>query len=209
MPDEVEQAIDAWSRERPALDTAAIGTLARVTRLAHRMEREERSGVAGLGLKPGWLDVLAALRRAGSPYRLSPTELSNTAMLSSGGMTSRLDRLEEAGLIRRRADPDDRRGVLVELTAEGRRLAEAAIDGHGDRAAQLLSPLSRDERRTLGQILRKLVTSLEDPEFALDQTAPGPELGVSWIPRAARRANPRDSARRGRRPRQEPRGPKR
>jgi DNA-binding MarR family transcriptional regulator len=209
MPDETEQAIEAWSQERPDLDTAAIATLARVSRLAHRIEREEQSGVAGLGLKPGWLDVLAALRRVGTPYRVSPTELSNVAMLSSGGMTSRLDRLEEAGLVRRRPDPDDRRGVLVELTAEGRRLAEAAIDGHGERAAQLLSPLSRDERRTLGQILRKLMTSLEDPEFDLGRSAAGPELGVSWIPRASRRASPRDSARRGRRPREERRGPSR
>ena len=209
MPDEVEQAIEAWSRERPALDTAAIATLARVARLAHRMEREEQSGVAGLGLKAGWLDVLAALRRTGTPYRLSPTDLSNVAMLSSGGMTSRLDRLEEVGLIRRRPDPDDRRGVLVELTAEGRRLAEAAIDGYGERAAQLLSPLTRDERRTLGQLMRKLLTSLEDPEFALGQGAPEPELGVSWIPRASRRTSPRDSARRGRRPREGQRGPKR
>ena len=209
MPDEVEQAIEAWSRERPALDTAAIATLARVSRLAHRMEREEQSGVAGLGLKAGWLDVLAALRRAGTPYRLSPTDLSNVAMLSSGGMTSRLDRLEEVGLIRRRPDPDDRRGVLVELTAEGRRLAEAAIDGHGERAAQLLSPLTRDERRTLGQLMRKLLTSLEDPEFAVGQSAHEPELGVSWIPRASRRTSPRDSARRGRRPREGQRGPKR
>jgi DNA-binding MarR family transcriptional regulator len=206
MSDEVEQAIEAWSRERPDLDMAAIATLARVSRLAHRFDQAEQSGVAAIGLKPGWLDVLAALRRAGSPYRLTPTELSAATLLSSGGMTSRLDRLEQAGLIRRKPDPGDRRGVLVELTAEGRRIAEAAIDGHGERAAQLLSALSRDERKAFGQLLRKLLTSLEHPESAPDGSAPEPELTVSWIPRTGR-ANPRDPARRGRRPRGERRGP--
>jgi DNA-binding MarR family transcriptional regulator len=206
MSDDVEQAIEAWSRERPGLDVAAIATLARVSRLAHRVDQTEQSGVAAFGLKSGWLDVLAALRRAGAPYRLTPTELSAATLLSSGGMTSRLDRLEEAGLVRRKPDPEDRRGVLVELTAEGRRIAEAAIDGHGERAAQLLSALSRDERKAFGQLLRKLLTSLEDPKSAPDGSTPEPELTASWIPRA-RRANPRDSARRARRSRGERRGP--
>ena len=183
-----------------------MATLARVSRLAHHFEQAEQSGVAGLGLKSGWLDVLSALRRAGAPYRLSPTELSAAALMSSGGMTSRLDRLEEAGLVRRKPDPDDRRGVLVELTADGRRIAESAIDYQGERAAELLSPLSRDERKALAQTLRKLLASLERPDAAPSESTTEPELTASWIPRG--RANPRDSARRARRPRGEPRGSK-
>src|SRR2546428_13306037 len=131
MPDDVEQMAEDWARERPDLDVAAIALLARVSRLAHRFDQAQQSGFAGLGLKPGWLDALAALRRAGSPYRLSPSELSAATPLSSGGMTSRLDRLPEAGLRQRQPDPDDRRGVVVELTAEGRRVTDAAIDEIG------------------------------------------------------------------------------
>ena len=210
MPDDVEQMAEDWARERPDLDVAAIAVLARVSRLAHRFDQAQQSDFAALGLKPGWLDALAALRRAGSPYRLSPSELSAATLLSSGGMTSRLDRLEEAGLVRRKPDPDDRRGVVVELTAEGRRVTDAAIDDHGELGDRLLSPLARDEREALGHLLRKLLAALEQPHPPGEEAAPEPQLAASWIPRRTPgRPSSRDSARRARRPRGERRGPSR
>jgi DNA-binding MarR family transcriptional regulator len=210
MPDDIEQLVDDWTRERPDLDISTIALLARVSRLAHRFDEAQRSGVAALGLKPGWLDVLGVLRRAGSPYRLSPTELASATLLSSGGMTSRLDRLEEAGLVRRKPDPADRRGVIVELTAEGRRITDAAIDEHGELGERLLMPLARSERQALLQLLRKLLAALEHPESPTEEEgAPEPQLTASWIPHGRRRVNPRDSARRARRPREGRRGPSR
>jgi DNA-binding MarR family transcriptional regulator len=206
--DQIEQMVEDWARERPDLDAAAIALLARVSRLAHRFDEAQRSGIAALGLKPGWLDALAALRRAGPPYRLSPTALAAATLLTSGGMTSRLDRLEEAGLVRRKADPADRRGVIVELTAEGRRVTDAAIDEHGELGERLLMPLGRNERQTLLHLLRKLLAALEEPESSAKDVAPEP-LTASWIPRSTGRTGPRDSARRGRRPRAERRGPSR
>src|SRR5919198_5562412 len=113
MPDDIEQLVDDWTRERPDLDISTIALLARVSRLAHRFDEAQRSGVAALGLKPGWLDVLGALRRAGDPYQLTPTRLSEEALISTAGMTNRLDRLEEAGGFRRLPGPRGPRGGVV------------------------------------------------------------------------------------------------
>jgi DNA-binding MarR family transcriptional regulator len=209
MSDHIEETMEAWARERPDLDTGPIALLARVSRLARHLEQAQQEGFDALGLKPGWLDTLAALRRAGPPYRLSPTELCAEALLSSGGMTSRIDRLEEAGLVRRKADADDRRGVIVELTAEGRRITDAAIDDHSDVAGHLVSPLAREEQEALVHMLRELLAALEHPDSPREETEARPQPGASWIPRRGAGASPRDSARRGRRPRGEQRGPSR
>ena len=204
----------AWARERPGLDLEAIALVSRVLRCAHYFDRAQETGLAALGLRAGWLDVLAALRRSGSPHRLSPSELSSSVLLSSGGMTSRLDRLEEAGLTRRVPDPDDRRGVLVELTAEGRRITDAAMNDYRDLAERLLEPLPSRERRSLADGIRRLLATLEQPEpveAVTDDTERARQdearLSASWIPRG--RASPRESARRGRRPREGRREPNR
>jgi DNA-binding MarR family transcriptional regulator len=206
----------AWARERPRLDLEAIGVVTRVLRLAHYFDQAQEAELADLGLRPGWLDVLAALRRSGSPHRLSPTALSGSVLLTSGGMTSRLDRLEEAGLVRRVPDPGDRRGVLVELTPEGRRITDAAMDGYRDLAERLLQPLPSRERGSLADAMRRLLAALEHPEHA--EVAPDDagrqakdeaRLSASWIPSGAGRASPRESARRGRRPRAGRREPSR
>src|SRR5919201_3969687 len=164
--DPIEETITAWRRERPGLDLSGMALLARLERVAHRLEEAQDEFFAALGLKPGWPDVLAALRRAGEPYRLTPTRLALDALISTAGMTNRLDRLEQAGLVRRRPDPDDRRGILVELTAKGRELADAAVDAHRGLSKRLLGGLDTRERAQLDQLLRKLLTPLDRPEEA-------------------------------------------
>jgi DNA-binding MarR family transcriptional regulator len=162
--DHIEETITAWRRERPGLDLTGMAVLARFLRVAHRFEEAQDEFFAALGLKPGWLDVLAALRRAGDPYRLTPTRLSVEALISTAGMTNRLDRLEQAGLVRRLPAPDDRRGILVELTGEGRELVDAAVDAHRGLSRRLLGGLEAREREELDQLLRKLLVPLDRSE---------------------------------------------
>jgi DNA-binding MarR family transcriptional regulator len=164
--DSIEQTITAWRRERPGLDLSGMALLVRFERAARRLEEAQDEFFAALGLKPGWLDVLSALRRAGEPYRLTPTCLALDALISTAGMTNRLDRLEEAGLVRRLPDPDDRRGILVELTAEGRELVDTAVDAHRGLSKRLLGGLDSREREQLDRLLRKLLTPLDRPEEA-------------------------------------------
>jgi len=114
-------------------------------------------------IQPGWFDLLAALRRSGPPYELNPTELMRATLLSSGGMTKRLDRLADAGLVMRRPDPADRRGTLVRLTRRGKALIDRALETHIANEEQLLAKLSRAERRQLDKLLRKILEELEDP----------------------------------------------
>ena len=120
MEDEVDRLVEAWQRERPDLDVAPLGVLSRVTRLARHLDRARRQAFAEHTLETWEFDVLAALRRAGRPYELSPGVLLTQTLVTSGTMTNRIDRLEARGLVDRRPDPDDRRGVLVRLTDDGR-----------------------------------------------------------------------------------------
>ncbi len=162
--DHIEETITAWRRERPGLDLSGMAVVARFLRVAHRFEEAQDEFFSALGLKPGWLDVLAALRRAGDPYRLTPTRLSEEALISTAGMTNRLDRLEQAGLVARLPDPDDRRGILVELTAEGRELVDSAVDAHRGLSKRLLGSLEGGERDELDRLLRKLLQPLDRGE---------------------------------------------
>jgi hypothetical protein len=115
-PTTSDRLVEQWRRERPDLDRAAPGTVGRQLRAAPLADAALARGLAGHGQQPGWFDVLAALRRAGQLQELRPTELMHAMMLSSGGVTKRLDRLVEAGVVERRPDPRDRRGTLVRLT---------------------------------------------------------------------------------------------
>jgi DNA-binding MarR family transcriptional regulator len=162
--DHIEETITAWRRERPGLDLSGMAVVARLLRVSHRVEEAQDEFFSALGLKPGWLDVLAPLRRAGDPYRLTPTRLSEEALISTAGMTNRLDRLEQAGLVRRLPDPDDRRGVLVELTEDGRDLVDSAIDAHRGLSKRLLGSLEGKERDDLDRLLRKLLSPLDRGE---------------------------------------------
>jgi DNA-binding MarR family transcriptional regulator len=162
--DHIEEAIAAWRRERPGLDLSGMAVVARLLRVARRFDEAQDEFFAALGLKPGWLDVLGALRRAGDPYRLTPTRLATEALISTAGMTNRLDRLEQAGLIQRLPDPDDRRGVLVELTNDGLELVDAAVDAHRGLSRRLLGGLEGVERDELDALLKKLLVPLDSGE---------------------------------------------
>jgi DNA-binding MarR family transcriptional regulator len=162
--DHIQETITAWRRERPGLDLTGMAVVARLLRVSHRLEEVQDEFFSALGLKPGWLDVLAALRREGEPYQLTPTRLSEEALISTAGMTNRLDRLEQAGLVQRLPDPDDRRGVLVELTVDGRELVDAAVDAHRGLSKRLLGSLETGERDELDRILRKLLLPLDRGE---------------------------------------------
>ena len=151
----------AWRRERPGLDVSPLMLLGRLFRAAALADARLGEQLAGHDLQPGWFDLLAALRRAGEPYELNPTQLMRATMLSSGGMTKRIDRLVDEGLIERRPDPNDRRGTLVRLTARGRKLIDEALPAHVANEAELLARLTAHERSVLDGILRKLLLELE------------------------------------------------
>jgi DNA-binding MarR family transcriptional regulator len=160
-PDHIDRILAQWRRERPDLDTAPMGTLGRLFRAAQLADAALAKPIGSYGFRPGWFDLLAALRRAGAPHELNPTALRRATMLSSGGMTKRLDRLAEAGLIERRPDPADRRGTLVRLTPKGKTLIDKAIETHIANEKRLLVALQADDQRALDHLLRTLLASLE------------------------------------------------
>ena len=133
----------------------------RLNEAAERLMRDHISPVfAKAGLQSGEFDVLATLRRSGAPYQLSSTRLCEATMISSGGMTDRLDRLERAGLVVRRPDPRDRRGKLIVLTDSGKRLIDKAIGRHVANEERLLLSLTVAEQETLSALLKKLIAGL-------------------------------------------------
>lgn len=159
--DHVEVIRDQWQRERPELDTAALGLFGRLFRCTRLADDRLSEGLAGHALQRGWFDILAALRRAGAPYELNPTELMRATLLSSGGTTKRLDRMVEADLVERRPDPDDRRGTRVRLTARGRATIDRALEAHIAHEEDLLASLSPAQRKALDDLLRRLLVELE------------------------------------------------
>lgn len=152
----------AWKRERPDVDVTPLVLLGRLFRAAALADARLAEGLAGRDLQPGWFDLLAALRRAGEPFELNPTQLMRATMLSSGGMTKRLDRMVEAGLLERRPDPSDRRGILVRLTVRGRTAIDEALAVHVQNEERLLAGLTAAERKRLDALLRKLLSRLEE-----------------------------------------------
>jgi len=160
--DHVEHVLEQWRRERPDIDASPMGIVARVSRLARILDRQVEDGYAEYGLNTAQFNVLAALRRAGAPHRLTPTQLYHSLLVSSGAMTNRLDRLTAAGYVRRVPDPGDGRSVLVELTPKGKRLIDRVVVQHYELEHELLASLSDEEQRTLARILRKLLIEFED-----------------------------------------------
>ena len=154
--DEVDRIVGAWNAQRPDLDFSPLEVLSRVNRLARHLDRARRDVFKRSDLDTWEWDVLAALRRAGDPYQLSPKQLMAETYVSSGTMTNRIDRLSERGFVRRLADEADRRSVLVTLTEEGRLRTDAAITRLVDIEADLLSGLHRAERERLATLLHKL-----------------------------------------------------
>lgn len=162
--DGVDLILKQWARERPDLDASPMGVIGRISRLSRIFERELQDAFSSFGLNPGEFDVLATLRREGKPYQLNPTELSKALMVSSGGMTNRLDRMERAGLVTRQPDPGDRRGSQVVLTEKGLRLVEEAVAEHVTNEHRLLSALQKTDREGLANLLRELLLLLEPPK---------------------------------------------
>jgi DNA-binding MarR family transcriptional regulator len=159
--DEVDDLVAAWRAERPDLDVQPLQVLSRVSRLARHLDRARRSAFASHGLHAWEFDVLAALRRQGAPYELSPGALLRTTLVTSGTMTNRVDRLEQAGLVLRRPDPRDKRGVLVTLTPAGQARVDAALADLLEAEQALLASLPDTSRETLAGLLRVLLAPLD------------------------------------------------
>ncbi|PKU24702.1 MarR family winged helix-turn-helix transcriptional regulator [Telmatospirillum siberiense] len=172
MTDRAAVAADQWRKERPDIDPFPMELLGRLAEAALVIGRDRLNPLfARFHLQPGEFDVLATLRRSGEPCALTPTELYGVLMISSGGMTSRIDRLERAGLIERRRHPTDRRGTLVALTADGRRLIDELVVHHVENERSVLSCLSEVEQRDLDGLLAKLLAGLSGRS---SRTDPGP-----------------------------------
>jgi DNA-binding MarR family transcriptional regulator len=159
--DEVDRLVSAWRRERPDLDVSPLEVLSRVNRLARHLDRARRTAFAERGLETWEFDVLSALRRAGTPYQLSPGQLLTQTLVTSGTMTNRIDRLAAKGLVVRGPDPNDRRGVLVRLTDSGRELADAALTGLLKNERDLLAALPEERLDVLADLLRELTVQFE------------------------------------------------
>ncbi len=160
--DYVDYILKQWTDERPDLDGSPMGIVGRIVRLARHFERNIQNNLAAFDLSIGEFEVLATLRRSGAPYQLSPTDLYRSVMLSSGAMTNRVDRLEQAGLVYRSPDPSDRRGVLVSLTHQGITLIDKVIAVHFASMQRLLSELTPVEQKLMADSLRKLLLSFEE-----------------------------------------------
>lgn len=155
--DEVDELLEAWGRERADLDLAPVAVFSRVSRLARRLELARRAAFATHGIEEWEFDVLAALRRAGTPYQLSPGRLLRETLVTSGTMTNRVDRLSARGFVERHPDPDDRRGVMVRLTADGKQAVDAAFTALVDAEQALLEDLPERDRTRLASLLRSLL----------------------------------------------------
>jgi DNA-binding MarR family transcriptional regulator len=159
--DALDRILDEWCEECPRLDPSPLAITGRIQRLAGLVRRHVDEALKPYGLSWELLDVLSTLRRAGPPFRSTPTALYRSCMLSSGAMTHRIDRLEAAGLVTRMPDPDDRRGILVQLTPEGQQLVDEVILASWDTQRHIVMALSSAERDKLAGLLRALLLALD------------------------------------------------
>ena len=160
-PDEVDRIVAAWNRERPDLDVGPLEVLSRVARLTRHLDRARRAVFAAHRLEHWEFDVLVALRRAGAPYQLSPGALITQTLVTSGTMTNRIDRLEARGLVERHRSAEDRRGVIVRLTADGLTLVYSAFAALLAEENELLSDLDPAGRARLAGLLRVVLAQFE------------------------------------------------
>ncbi|KWR79543.1 MULTISPECIES: MarR family winged helix-turn-helix transcriptional regulator [Pseudomonas] len=158
-------AAEQWRQQLPGLDTSGMVVLGRLAEAAQLIARDHLNPLfARFGLQPGEFDVLATLRRSGPPYRLTPTTLYEAAMISSGSMTNRLDRLEKAGLVQRLPNPEDGRGTLVGLSEAGLTLIDEAVNAHVANQRRVLAGLDAAEQVQLAGLLEKLLATLPDDD---------------------------------------------
>ncbi len=162
MRDEVDELVEAWARERTDLDLGPVAVFSRISRLSRHLDLARRAAFAAQGIESWEFDVLAALRRAGAPYELSPGKLLRETLVTSGTMTNRVDRLVARGYVERNPDPDDRRGVLVRLTPEGKTAVDSAFDALLEAEQTFLADLPERDRATLADLLRTLLAPFSD-----------------------------------------------
>ena len=158
MRDEVDSLVDAWARERSDLDLAPVEVFSRISRLARHLDLARRDAFTAHDIESWEFDVLAALRRAGAPYELSPGRLLRETLVTSGTMTNRVDRLTGRGLVERLPDPHDRRGVLVRLTPEGRATVDDAFEALLVAERTFLTRLPEKDQARLAGLLRTLLS---------------------------------------------------
>lgn len=160
--DAIDRVLSDWQRERPDIDVSSMGITSRIWRVGRHLEQRRKAQLAEFGSDRGTIDVLGMLRRSGPPYRRSAGELTRSALITSGGVSQRLDKLERAGLVTRHVDTADRRRVDVELTPAGVELVDSVLADLMDREAKALSEaLTVPEQERLLQLLRKLLLALE------------------------------------------------
>jgi DNA-binding MarR family transcriptional regulator len=161
MRDDVDRLVEAWQQQRADLDLRPMEVVSRVTRLAHHLDRARRQAFAEHAVESWEFDVLAALRRAGAPYELSPGQLLRETLVTSGTMTNRVDRLVARSFVERLPDPRDRRGVLVRLTGSGRMTVDGALESLLAREQALLAGLGPQQQSQLAGLLRQLLAPFE------------------------------------------------
>jgi DNA-binding MarR family transcriptional regulator len=161
--DLTDRLLTSWDSARPDIGVGYLQVTARLARIGPLLARRQEAVFERFGLSRGEVGMLSALRTAGPPHRLSPTRLGQGLMLSSAGVTSRLDRLERRGFVQRLPDPDDRRGVIVELTDSGLEIVDDAVAANTVSDRQLLDRFDPQEIETLEGLLRKLLGGLESP----------------------------------------------
>lgn len=159
--DAIDKVVSQWADEKPDLDTQPMAIMGRLMRIAKYMESEVAELHKRYDLKLGEFDVLATLRRSGTPFRLTPSELINSMMLTSGAMTNRLDKLEAKSLISRQHSKEDRRSVTVELTQEGLKLIDQIIEEHVGVQTQLVAGLSHEQQTELNVLLKHWLAQYE------------------------------------------------
>lgn len=160
--DKIDLIVARWREVRPDLDPECTEVIGRIVRMEYFITRRVMQDLARHQINVGEFDVLAALRRCGEPYQLSPNQLQHMVLISSGALTNRINRLEMAGLVKRTPDPEDRRGVIVTLTDKGFSVIEDAAGNHLQAESELLSPLDAEERATMARLLKKLLHAHDD-----------------------------------------------
>ncbi len=158
--DLVDSIVQQWKQQRPDLDSSPLEIVHRLLMLCKPLEHSADRALAPFGLTLWQYDVLAALRRSGPPFTLSPTQLMNVVILTSGAMTNRIDRLEQAGLIERRDEPSDGRGVRITLTRKGRQLVDRATRGRLENARRIVHFFTPAEQKQFASLLRRTLASI-------------------------------------------------
>lgn len=165
LHDGVDKVIEQWNDQRPDIDVASMGVITRIWRIARHLEKQREKNLAEWNTDRGTVDILSMLRRSGPPYRRTAGDLTRHSLITSGGVSQRLEKLERAELITRHVDPGDRRRVEVQLTDKGIDLIDSVFGDVMERDTdKLAEALNVDERQMLVILLRKLLVSLEPAE---------------------------------------------